>query len=60
MLWGDGVTLSMQRMSNGFDIQDLLAGHCYAVHTRDFDVLDSSFTTDACPHRGRLLQFPAL
>lgn len=37
----------MQEMSGRFDIQDLLAGYCYAVVTCDFGLLDSIFATDA-------------
>ena len=41
------MTLSMQEMSDRFEIQDLLVGYCYAVDARDFDALDRFFTADA-------------
>jgi len=41
------VALSMQEMSDRFEIQDLLVGYCYAVDDRDFDALDQFFTDDA-------------
>jgi ketosteroid isomerase-like protein len=41
------VALSMQEMSDRFEIQDLLVGYCYAVDARDFDGLDAYFTPDA-------------
>lgn len=41
------MALSMQDMSDRFEIQDLLVGYCYAVDDRDFDALDGYFTTDA-------------
>lgn len=41
------MTLSVQEMSDRFEIQDLLVGYCYAVDTRDFDALDRYFTSDA-------------
>ncbi|KUR76698.1 nuclear transport factor 2 family protein [Novosphingobium sp. Fuku2-ISO-50] len=41
------MTLSMQEMSDRFEIQDLLVGYCYAVDDKDFDALDACFTDDA-------------
>lgn len=41
------MALSMQEMSDRFEIQDLLVGYCYAVDDKDFDALDNFFTTDA-------------
>ncbi len=41
------MTLSLQEMSDRFEIQDLLAGYCYAVDDKDFDALDQYFTKDA-------------
>ena len=41
------MALSVQEMSDRFEIQDLLVGYCYAVDTRDFDALDAFFTADA-------------
>ncbi|TVV77117.1 nuclear transport factor 2 family protein [Sphingomonas solaris] len=41
------MALSIQEMSDRFEIQDLLVGYCYAVDTRDFDALDALFTADA-------------
>jgi len=41
------MTLSVQEMSDRFEIQDLLVGYCYAVDDRDFDALDRYFTADA-------------
>jgi hypothetical protein len=41
------MTLSVQEMSDRFEIQDLLVGYCYAVDSRDFDALDNFFTADA-------------
>lgn len=39
--------LSVQEMSDRFEIQDVLVGYCYAVDARDFDALDRFFTADA-------------
>ena len=39
--------LSLQEMSDRFEIQDLLVAYCYAVDDRDFDALDAVFTPDA-------------
>ena len=41
------MTLSLQEMSDRFEIQDLMVGYCYAVDDRDFDALDQYFTDDA-------------
>ncbi len=41
------MTLSLQEMSDRFEIQDLIVGYCYAVDARDFDALDRYFTDDA-------------
>jgi hypothetical protein len=39
--------LSLQEMSDRFEIQDLLVGYCYAVDDGDYDALDAFFTADA-------------
>ncbi|AMK25704.1 MULTISPECIES: nuclear transport factor 2 family protein [Sphingobium] len=41
------MTLTLQEMSDRFEIQDLIVGYCYAVDTRDWDALDRYFTEDA-------------
>ena len=41
------MTLSIQEMSDRFEIQDLIVDYCYAVDTRDWDALDRIFTADA-------------
>lgn len=41
------MTLTLQEMSDRFEIQDLIVGYCYAVDTRDWDALDRYFTDDA-------------
>lgn len=41
------MTLSLQEMSDRFEIQDLMVGYCYAVDDRDFDALDNYFAEDA-------------
>ena len=41
------MALSIQEMSDRFEIQDLLVGYCYAVDDKDFDALDDFFTADA-------------
>jgi len=41
------MTLSMQEMSDRFELQDLIVGYCYAVDNRDWDALDEYFTQDA-------------
>ena len=44
---GVAMTLSLQEISDRFEIQDLLVGYCYAVDDKDFDSLDQFFTEDA-------------
>ncbi len=39
--------LSLQEISDRLEIQDVMAGYCYAVDDRDFDALDRYFTPDA-------------
>lgn len=41
------MTLTVQEMSDRFEIQDLIVGYCYAVDSRDWDGLDRYFTEDA-------------
>lgn len=41
------MALSVQEMSDRFEIQDLLVGYCYAVDDRDYDALNQYFTEDA-------------
>jgi ketosteroid isomerase-like protein len=41
------MTLSIQEMSDRFEIQDLIVDYCHAVDTRDWDALDAIFTPDA-------------
>lgn len=41
------MAITVQEMSDRFEIQDLLVGYCYAVDARDFDKLDEFFTADA-------------
>lgn len=41
------MALSLQQVSDRLEIQDLIAGYCYAVDDRDFDALDRYFTSDA-------------
>ena len=41
------MTLTVQEMSDRFEIQDLIVGYCYAVDSRDWDALDRFFTADA-------------
>ena len=41
------MALSVQEMSDRFEIHDLLVGYSYAVDDRDFDGLDRYFTADA-------------
>ncbi len=49
------MTLSLQEMSDRFEIQDLMVGYCYAVDDRDFDALDSFFTADAVIDYGEMV-----
>lgn len=39
--------LTIEEMSDRFEIQDLLVGYCYAVDNKDFNALDQYFTSDA-------------
>ncbi|WP_404476576.1 nuclear transport factor 2 family protein [Novosphingobium sp. BL-52-GroH] len=39
--------LSVQEMSDRFEIQDLIVGYCYAVDTQSWDALDDIFAADA-------------
>jgi hypothetical protein len=39
--------LTVQEMSDRFEIQDLIVGYCYAVDSSDWDALDRFFTPDA-------------
>lgn len=39
--------LSIQEISDRFEIQDLIVAYCYAVDDRDFEALDDVFTPDA-------------
>lgn len=41
------MALSLQEMSDRFELQDLMVGYCYAVDDRDFDALDDIFSEDA-------------
>lgn len=41
------MALSLQEMSDRFEIQDLLVDYCYAVDDKNFDALDQYFTEDA-------------
>lgn len=41
------MTLTVQEMSDRFEIQDLIVGYCYAVDNKEFDKLDDVFTPDA-------------
>lgn len=41
------MALTLQDMSDRFEIQDLIVAYCYAVDNRDFDALDDVFTPDA-------------
>ena len=41
------MTLTLQEMSDRFEIQDLIVGYCHAVDTRDWDGLDRYFTENA-------------
>lgn len=51
------MAMSMQEMSDRFEIQDLLVGYCYAVDARDFDRLDRYFTTDAVIDYSQMVGF---
>lgn len=41
------MALSIEEMSDRFEIQDAIIGYCYAVDSRDWDALDNYFTPDA-------------
>jgi len=41
------MALTLQEMSDRFEIQDLIVDYCYAVDNRAFDALDAIFTPDA-------------
>ena len=41
------MTLSLQEMSDRFEIQDLIVDYAMAIDGTDFDALDALFTTDA-------------
>jgi hypothetical protein len=41
------MALSLEEMSDRFELQDLMVGYCYAVDDRDFDALDRYFSEDA-------------
>src|SRR3546814_9960483 len=41
------MTLTLQEMSDRFEIQDLLVAYCYAVDNQDFDALDHVFAPGA-------------
>lgn len=41
------MTLSLQEMSDRFEIQDLIVDYAMAIDGSDFDALDALFTTDA-------------
>ena len=38
------MTLTVQEMSDRFEIQDLIVSYCYAVDNKEFDKLDDVFT----------------
>jgi len=41
------MSLSIQEISDRFEIKDLLIDYCTAIDSRDFDALDNIFTPDA-------------
>src|SRR3546814_16016807 len=41
------MSLTLQEMSDRFEIQDLLVAYCYAVDNQDFDALDHVFAPGA-------------
>ncbi|MDB5702075.1 MAG: hypothetical protein JWL66_2274 [Sphingomonadales bacterium] len=41
------MALSLQQISDRFEIQDLIVSYCYAVDSGEFDALDDCFTPDA-------------
>jgi ketosteroid isomerase-like protein len=51
------MTLSLQEMSDRFELQDLMVGYCYAVDDRDFDALDGLFASDAVIDYSEMVNF---
>jgi SnoaL-like domain len=51
------MTLTVQEMSDRFELQDLMVGYCYAVDDRDFDALDAIFTSDAVIDYSEMVNF---
>ena len=51
------MAITVQEMSDRFEIQDLLVGYCYAVDARDFDKLDDFFTADAVIDYSEMVAF---
>jgi SnoaL-like domain len=41
------MTMSLQEISDRFELQDLLVAYCYAIDTRNWEALDDVFTPDA-------------
>ena len=41
------MVLSLEEISDRFEIQDLLVAYCHAIDTRNWDALDDVFTADA-------------
>ena len=41
------MTMSLQEISDRFEIQDLLVAYCYAIDTSNWEALDNVFTPDA-------------
>jgi hypothetical protein len=41
------MTMTLQELSDRFEINDLLAAYSHAIDTRDWDALDDVFTPDA-------------
>lgn len=44
---GDGAVMDLQEMSDRLEIQDLFARYSFAIDERDWDALDTIFTSDA-------------
>jgi hypothetical protein len=42
------MTMTMQEISDRFEIMDLLTDYCTAIDNKDIDSLDYIFTNDAC------------
>src|SRR5476649_1528141 len=40
--------MTLQAISDRFEIMDLLTDYCSAIDTKDIDALDNIFTPDAC------------